>query len=149
MKFNLEQWNTHGPHFFIYIGLKKFFCNIFQNVTKVCLQMEISIQHHDSIKGPNGSNLRQIMEETNTTVRIHRFSISIFFFCIYPQLLFIFCCMLLCIEYQPTIQFFCKIFIIENEKYRTEISRELSLCFPFNREKSEAFYRKILYFFFC
>lgn len=30
--------------------------------------MEISIQHHDSIKGPNGINLRQIMEETNTTV---------------------------------------------------------------------------------
>ncbi|XP_037024571.1 protein bicaudal C isoform X1 [Bradysia coprophila] len=43
-------------------------CETFANQTKVCLQMEISIQHHDSIKGPNGSNLRQIMEETSTTI---------------------------------------------------------------------------------
>ncbi|KAJ6649862.1 Protein bicaudal C, partial [Pseudolycoriella hygida] len=43
-------------------------CDTLANQTKVCLQMEISIQHHESIKGVSGNNLRQIMEETKTTI---------------------------------------------------------------------------------
>lgn len=44
------------------------FLQYFQSQTKVNLQLEISVQHHEFVKGKDFMELKDIMTQTKTTV---------------------------------------------------------------------------------